>query len=129
MAAFIRGITQSVDEHSIEQTIARVAPYRKKADLDMPLDSLPPLSFTTTDWRSAKLAHFDFGIGQPVAYRCLYNAVVENMMILYPPHRGTKTSEQGIEVMLPFESHAVDVLLQDPDLRKWFEYRGVEVAS
>lgn len=127
VASFIRAITNSVGQHSIEEVMTRIAPIRIKAGLDMPLDSLPPMSFTTTDWRSAKLAELDFGIGEAMAYRCLYTTVVENMMIIYPSHKSTKTEEQGIEVMLPCEAHSIQQFLQDLDLAKWFEYRGVEV--
>jgi hypothetical protein len=127
IALFIRAITNSVGQHTIDEVLAKIAPIRDKSCLDMPLDSLPPLSFTTTDWRSSKLCDNDFGVGQAMAYRCLYDTVVENMVILYPPHRSNRAIDQGIEVMLPFETHAVGMLIEDPDLREFFEFRGIEV--
>jgi hypothetical protein len=127
IALFIRAITNSVGQHTVDETLAKIAPIRDKSCLDMPLDSLPPLSFTTTDWRSAKLCDNDFGIGEAMAYRCLYDAVVENMVILYPPHKSVEGRDQGIEVMLPFETHALDMLTKDPDMCKYFEFRGVEL--
>jgi hypothetical protein len=93
----------------------------------MPLDSLPPLSFTTTDWRSSKLYDNNFGVGEPMAYRCLYNVVLENMIILYPPHKSSRTVDEGIEIMLPFETKSLDMLTEDPDIKKYFEFRGIEL--
>jgi hypothetical protein len=127
IAVFIRAITSSVGQHTIDETIAKIAPIRDKSCLDMPLDSLPPLSFTTTDWRESRLCDNDFGIGQPMAYRCLYNTVVENMVILYPPHKGNEGIDQGIEVMLPFETQGMDMLLKDPSIMEYFEFRGIEL--
>lgn len=129
IAAFIRAITDSVQERALHETVERVGPIRDKSDLDMPLDSLPPMSFTTTDWRNSRLCDNDFGVGQPVAFRNLSSTVVENMIVLYPPHKGEAGQAQGIEVLLPFETHALDMLINDPDILKYFEYRGVEVAS
>ncbi|CAO2648460.1 Nn.00g077270.m01.CDS01 [Neocucurbitaria sp. VM-36] len=127
MAVFIRAVTFSVGQQTLDETMAKIGPIRDKATLDMPLDSLPPLSFTTTDWRNSKLCANDFGIGEPMAYRCLYKSVVENMIILYPPHKGRKGADEGIEVMLPFETHATDMLIKDRDMRKFFEFRGIEL--
>ncbi|KAK4494427.1 hypothetical protein PRZ48_014725 [Zasmidium cellare] len=39
---------------------------------------------------------------------------------------GSEVGEQGIEVMLPFETKNIGLLLEDKDLRKYFEFRGVE---
>ncbi|KAH7396372.1 acyltransferase [Pyrenochaeta sp. MPI-SDFR-AT-0127] len=129
IAVFVRAITHSVGQHTLDETMGKVAPIRDKSNLDMPLDSLPPMSFTTTDWRNSKLCDNDFGIGQPVAYRCLYNTVVENMIILYPPHKGYNGKSGGIEVMLPIETHAIGMLMDDPDIKKFFEFRSIEVKG
>ncbi|KAH8711859.1 acyltransferase [Phaeosphaeriaceae sp. PMI808] len=127
IAVFVRAVTNSVGQHTLDETMAKVAPIRDKSKLDMPLDSLPPTSFTTTDWRSSDLCNNDFGIGEPVAYRCLYNTVVENMIILYPPHKGYKARGGGIEVMIPIETHAIDMLMDDPDIKKFFDFKSIEV--
>ncbi|KAJ4369764.1 hypothetical protein N0V83_005528 [Neocucurbitaria cava] len=129
MAVFVRSVTFSVGQQTLGETIAKIAPIRDKSNLDMPLDSLPPLSFTTTDWRSSKLCAHEFGVGEPMAYRCLYKSVVENMMILYPPHKRSEATDEGIEVMLPFETHATDMLINDRDMRKFFEFRGIELSG
>ena len=87
------------------------------------------MSFTTTDWRSSRLCDNDFGIGQPVAYRNLSDTVIENMIVFYPPHKGNKGTDQGIEVLLPFETHAMDMLLKDPYMTTYFEFRGIEAGG
>jgi hypothetical protein len=129
IAAFMRTITTSVTEETLEKTLAKVAPIRDKSNLDIPLDSLPPMSLTTTDWREAKMCDNDFGIGRPMAWRNLSDTVVENQMILYPPHNGNGNIQQGLEVVIPFETHAVDMLLEDADMKRFFEFRGFEVAA
>lgn len=63
-----------------------------------------------------------------MAYRCLYNAVVQNMVILYPPHKGN-AADQGIEIMIPFETHEIDMIMTDPSIKEFFEFRGIEVRG
>ncbi|KAH8121206.1 acyltransferase [Trichoderma asperelloides] len=129
IATYIRAITDSVSEKSLDDTVARFAKIRDKSNLDVPLDSLPPMSFTTTDWRNFRLCDNDFGIGQPMAYRNLTDTVVENMIVMYPPHKGNGGKNQGVEVVLPFEKQSVDLLINDPIMKEYFEFRGIEVED
>lgn len=129
IAAYIRAITDSVSEKTLDDTVARFAVVRDKSSLDVPLDSLPPMSFTTTDWRNFRLCDNDFGIGQPMAYRNLTDKVVENMIVMYPPHKGNAGKDQGVEVVLPFEKQFVDLLINDPIMKEYFEFRGIDVED
>lgn len=129
LAGYIRAITNSVSQQTLDNTVARFAGVRNKSNLDVPLYSLPPMSFTTTDWRNSRLCDNDFGIGQPMAYRNLTDTVVENMMVIYPPHKGNSSKDQGVEVLLPFETQFLDLLINDAIIKEYFEFRDIEVKN
>ncbi|KAI0194579.1 transferase [Astrocystis sublimbata] len=124
LATFIRNITNSVTEDTLQTTLDAVAPLRDKSNLHVQLESFPPMSLAVTDWRDASVRSADFGFGRPVAFRQLADKVVSNMLIIYPQ----ESTEQGLEVVLPFEKHALDVLHHDQDLEKFFVFKGVEAS-
>lgn len=128
LAAFIRKITNSVNEETLDATLNMVAAIRDKSNLHVRLDSLPPMSLAVTDWRHVDACAADFGFGRPVAFRQLADKVIENMLIIYPRRPVEADPDHGLEVVLPFERHAVDILIKDPDLNKFFAFRGIEVG-
>lgn len=106
-----------------------VAPIRDKSTLYVRLDSFPPMSFAITDWRDAKMCDADWGFGRPVAFRQLSDIVRENQTIVYPASSVSGDPDEGLEVVVPFERHAVDMLIEDPDMKKFFEFRGFEAGA
>ena len=71
----------------------------------------------------------DFGFGRPVAIRQLADKAVENLMIIYPRRTVKSDSDHGLEIVVPFEKHAVDMLIKDPDLNQFFTFRGFEAGA
>jgi Transferase family len=126
IATFIREVTTSATQETLENTLEMLAPFRNKWTLHPRLDAIPPMSLVVTDWRGAEMCEADFGFGRPAAFRQLSDVVIENMMIIYPPLKLEGVSDQGVEVMLPFEKHATDILFQDADIKRFFEFRGFE---
>jgi hypothetical protein len=129
LAAFIRRTTNSVTEKTLDATLNTYAPVRDKSNLNVRLDSIPPMSLAFTDWRDADTWAADFGFGRPVAFRQLADKVVENMVMIYPRRSIDGDPSNGLEVVLPFERHAVDVLIEDPALREFFTFRGFEAGG
>ena len=129
VAAFVRQITNNMTQDTLEATIAKVAPVRDKSNLHFRLDSLPPMSLVVTDWRDADICAADFGFGRPVAVRQLVDKAVENLLVIYPQRTVNGDPEHGLEVVLPFEKHAVEMLIQDPDMNQFFTFRGFEVGG
>ena len=128
VAAFVREITNSMTRDTVKATIAKVAPVRDKSNLHFRLDSMPPMSLVVTDWRGADMCAADFGFGRPVAVRQLAGKAVENLMIIYPPRTVEGDPNHGLEVVLPFEKHAVTMLIKDPDMNQFFTFRGFEAG-
>lgn len=87
------------------------------------------MSFATTDWRAANMCDVDFGFGRSMAFRQLADTVVENQMMIYPPRRVNGDPDHGLKVVVPFEKHAVEILIEDPDMKKFFEFRGFEAGA
>jgi hypothetical protein len=129
IATYIRQITSSVDERLLQGVLATMAPVKDKSTVYLRLDSLPPLSLAVTDWRRATMCDHDFGIGKPVAAKQIADTVNENMVMIYPQRRTQEESDQGLEVVVPFEKHAVDMLIEDPDMKKIFEFGGFEAGG
>jgi hypothetical protein len=132
LASFIRRVTTTATQENLEKTMEMLAPVRDKWLLHPRLDAIPPMSLVVTDWRGARMCDGDFGFGRPAAFRQLSDVVLENMMVIYPPAPGTggkgSAPDQGFEVMVPFEKHALDDLIQDSDMKKYFEFRGIEAS-
>jgi len=91
-------------------------------------DSAPPMSLVVTDWRTAPFCIHDFGIGRPVVERLVSDTVVENAVVLYPP-RVNEGPSPGLEVLVPFETHALQALIDDAEMKEFFEFRGVEATG
>lgn len=128
VAEFVRQITTSATQARLNKTLEALAPFRDKWKLHPRLDAMPPMSLVVTDWRKANMCDADFGFGRPVAFRQLSDIVIENMIVIYPPLEIDKDTDRGVEIMVPFESHAVDMLIDDQDMRGFFEFRGFEAC-
>lgn len=118
-------MTQDATQEALDKTVEMLGSYRRQWALHPPLAALPPTSFVVTDWRSADMCDVDFGFGKPVAFWQLSD-VVEHMTVIYPPMGSNGNADRGVEVMLPFETHATDMLMEDVDMKRFFEFRGVE---
>ncbi|KAI0968597.1 transferase family-domain-containing protein [Xylaria arbuscula] len=131
LAAFIRKVTQSVTSQTMDEMLKTAAPIQDKSTLHVRLDSVPPMSLAATDWRKVLICDEDFGIGQPAAARFIADTVFENMVTLYPtrPSHGSSGSSSGVDVVIPFETHAIGQLIGDTDMIEFFEFRGVEVKG
>ncbi|KAI2616721.1 transferase family-domain-containing protein [Hypoxylon sp. NC1633] len=131
LAAFIRKVTQSVTSQTMDDMLESAAPIKDKSTLHVRLDSVPPMSLAATDWRKVLICDEDFGIGRPAAARFVADTVFENMVTLYPSRtlQSTNGSNTGVEVVVPFENHAVDKLIGDDEMRKFFEFKSVEARG
>ncbi|KAI1178014.1 transferase family-domain-containing protein [Nemania sp. FL0916] len=130
LATFIRKVTNSVTEESLTGMLNAATMIRDKSTLHQRMDSAPPMSMSATDWRKARICDYDFGFGRPVAARLVSDTVFDNMVMIYPPRRGEgiAASSPGIEVVIPFETHAIDLFKDDPEVKEYFEFRGVETG-
>ncbi|KAJ9136640.1 Omega-hydroxypalmitate O-feruloyl transferase [Pleurostoma richardsiae] len=126
MAAYIRMLTDSMNQDALDKALAMLAPVRDKTCLFTRVNSLAPLSTAMTDWRETAICETDFGFAQPVAYRHLFDAVTEGLILIYPP-RKSDNPDEGCEFVLTFETDIVKPVLDDPDLMKYFDFRGYEV--
>ncbi|KAI5862016.1 transferase family-domain-containing protein [Durotheca rogersii] len=133
LAAYIRQITAGVDARTLEGFLAAMTPVADVSAMHSRLDIFPPMSLAVTDWRRATMCARDFGFGRPAAAKQIADVVYENMMMIYPqrpaPEDSAAAADQGLEVVIPFETHAVDLLIQDPDMQKYFEFVGYEAGA
>ncbi|KAL3437843.1 transferase [Aspergillus tetrazonus] len=129
LAAFIRDLTNSVTEDTLKTALTHTARIRDKSNLDMRLDSFPPMSVAVTDWRGADMCAVDFGFsstgtgGRPTAARHVADTVLENMVMIYPTRMGE------VDVVVPFEAEYLDLLLRDEELATMAVFRGVEATK
>ncbi|KAK1564160.1 acyltransferase [Colletotrichum navitas] len=128
LAAYARRMTDSVTGEALAGALRALAPIRNKADLSIRVDSFPPMSVAMTDWRDADVCTADFGFAKPTAFRHLFNpdTVINNIIIVYPPRRGPAGDDEGIELHAGFERELVHQLVDDPEWKKYFEFRGVD---
>jgi hypothetical protein len=129
LATKIRIMTNSMDQAALDQALATLAPVRDKTCLFTRVNSFPPLTVAVTDWRPAAVCETaDFGFARPCAYRHFFDAVTEGLILVYPP-RSSENTDEGCEFVITMENEIVDVVLDDPDLKKFFEFRGYEVKT
>ncbi|KAK3370517.1 hypothetical protein B0H63DRAFT_402672 [Podospora didyma] len=131
LASYIRSLTNSIDQAGLDAALAMLAPVRDKTSLFTRVNSFPPLSLLTTDWRDAKVCErADFGFvggGKPRAFRHFFGDVVtEGLVLIYPPRRVADDTDEGCEFVIAVETEIVDAVLEDEEFGKWFEFRGYE---
>ncbi|GAB1319809.1 Trichothecene 3-O-acetyltransferase [Madurella fahalii] len=126
LAAKIRVMTNSMNQAALDQALAMLAPVRDKTCLFTRVNSFPPLTIATTDWRETAICEADFGFAQPQAYRHFFNEVTEGLILVYPP-RKSDNSDEGCEFVLTIEQDIVKAVMDDADMKKYFEFRGYEI--
>lgn len=125
LAAYIRKLTDGTTEESLTKALEAVAPIRDKTSLFMRINSLPPMSIAVTDWRDTCIFEADFGFGQPKAYRHLFDTVTEGLIMVYPP-RITGDPDEGCELLIACENELIKQVIEDPEMKEYFEFRGFE---
>lgn len=128
LAAKVRTMTNSMDQAALDAALAMLAPVRDKTCLFTRVNSFPPLTVATTDWRDTRICDADFGFARPCAYRHFFDDVTEGLILIYPP-RASGSPDEGCEFVLTVENDIVEPLLADEELTKYFEYRGFEVNN
>jgi len=129
LATYVRQITNDVTESTLDSTIAAFAPISDKSNIYFQGNSLDPMSLVVTDWRDMDMCAADFGFGRPVAFRQLSDRVIENLLEIYPRRQVEGDADHGLEIVVPFEKHAVDMLIEDPDMKRFCTFWGFEAGS
>ncbi|RYP72279.1 hypothetical protein DL770_007981 [Monosporascus sp. CRB-9-2] len=123
-----RQLTNSSTQENLDAMLTQVAAVRDKTTLFLRMDSFPPMSNITTDWRDSKPYDANFGFGKPYAFRHPFDTVTTGYVIVYPERRngGPAGADEGNEILIGFEKDATKGLLEDPEWNKYFEFRGVD---
>ncbi|PGH10769.1 hypothetical protein AJ80_07419 [Polytolypa hystricis UAMH7299] len=127
LASYIRSLTNSATEGSLNKVLDMVAPVRDKTSLLLRANSFPPMSIIMTDWRDSRICEADFGFGRPVAFRHPTSVLAEGIVVIYPP-RPTGDPDEGCEILIALENELIEKVKEDEETRKYFEFRGVETA-
>lgn len=128
LAGYIRMLTNSITQESLDNALDMVAPIRDKSSLHVAMNSYPRMTILTTDWRKTRICEADFGFGRPKAFRHLFDTVTEGLIIVYPP-RNTSNPDEGCELAIAVEKELIDQVVGDPELKEFFEFRGVEAEE
>ncbi|KAF5668354.1 acetyltransferase [Fusarium heterosporum] len=129
LATYIRKMTDSVTQESLDETLEMVATVRDKTSLNIRIDSQPPLSILQTDHRDANITAADFGFAKPVTYRHLLDRITEGVIIIYPPRNQSPESNEGCEFAIFYEKRLAKDLISDSEWGQYFEYRGVDAED
>ncbi|RFU73358.1 hypothetical protein TARUN_8880 [Trichoderma arundinaceum] len=129
VAQYIRQLTNSITQESLDKTLEMVATIRDKTSLNIRIDALPPMSVLFTDHRDACMASTDFGFAKAITYRHLTDRITEGVMIIYPPRSSDPESDEGPEFSFFYEKRLAQDLIEDPEFSKYFEYRGVDAED
>ncbi|KAK3682981.1 transferase [Podospora appendiculata] len=136
LARTIRSVTCTATQSRLATLLQTVAPIRDKSAIALGLNSASaPLSLFTTDWRETAICEADFGFGRPRAFRHLFDVVTEGLVIVYPPRREPESSsddgedDAGCEFVISVEKEIIPRLVEDDEMKQFFEYRGVEVEG
>lgn len=128
LASKMRTMTNSMDQAALDQGLAMLAPIRDKTCLFSRVDSFPPMTLVITDWRLAAVCEkADFGFARPCAFRHFFDAVSEGLITVYPPRKFGSDTNEGCEFVVTMENEIVDAVLDDSDMKKYFEFRGYDV--
>lgn len=125
LAAYVRMLTNNTTQESLDKALEMVAPIRNKASLFIRINSFPPMTTCTTDWRDTRICEADFGFGRPKAFRHLFDSGNEGLIIVYPP-RNTSNPDEGCEFVIALEKEIAGQVIEDPELKQYFEFRGIE---
>lgn len=125
LAAYIRTLTNNTTQEGLEKALEMIASIRDKASLFIRINSFPPMTLATTDWRETRICEADFGFGRPKAFRHLFDSGNEGLIIVYPP-RNTSNPDEGCEFVISLEKAIAAQVIEDPELKQYFEFRGIE---
>ncbi|KAI1504817.1 hypothetical protein F5X99DRAFT_349835 [Biscogniauxia marginata] len=131
LAWYIRQITNSVTQESLDVTLSAIAPVRDKTALFLRTDSLPPMSNLTVEWRDSRPCEADFGFAKPFAFRHPFDTVTANLAVVYPARTNGAPAgdDEGNEISISFEKELAKDLIEDPEWNKYFEFRGVDAEE
>lgn len=129
LATYVRRMTDSVSQEFLDLMLEQVAAIRDKVALNMLVESQPPMAVSMTDHRDASMIGYDFGFATPVAHRHLFGAASETLVMVYPSRNPSPESDEGCELSIAYEKRLAKDLIRDPEWRRWFEYRGVDVGQ
>ncbi|KAJ4152359.1 hypothetical protein NW754_004152 [Fusarium falciforme] len=115
IAAYIRKMTNSVTQESLDKTLEMVATARDKTTMNIRIDAQPPLSILQTDHRDASVSKLDFSFATPVTYRHLISRVTTGVIVIYPPRDPSPKLAQD--------------LIDDLAWNEYFEYRGIDAED
>ncbi|KAH9909514.1 hypothetical protein F4778DRAFT_775432 [Xylariomycetidae sp. FL2044] len=128
LAWYNRQPTNSTTQENLENMLDQIAMVRDKTPLSLRMDSFPPLSNIVTDWRMSNPYQPDFGFGTPYAFRHPFGDVPPGYIIIYPTriNGGPAGPDEGVELLISFEKELIPNLMADPELIRFFEFRGVD---
>ncbi|KAF5861865.1 hypothetical protein ETB97_012416 [Aspergillus alliaceus] len=129
LASYIRQLTNSVTEESLDKWLDIVATIRDKTSMNIRINSYPPMSILQTDHRDANVTTADFGFATPITYRHLLDCISEGVIIIYPPRTADPDSDEGCEFAISYEKRLAQGLIDDPKWNEFFEYRGVDAED
>ncbi|KAK2603174.1 hypothetical protein N8I77_009652 [Diaporthe amygdali] len=129
LAWFVRQMTNSTTQESLDKTLDAIAPVRDKSVLYLRCDSFAPMYNFTTDWRDSNIAGADFGFAKPYAFRHPMDFVTPGLQIVYPPLSNDPGSDEGPELCVGFEKELTKDLIEDAEWSKYFEFRGIDAED
>ncbi|KAL2865303.1 transferase [Aspergillus lucknowensis] len=129
LAAYIRALTNSVTQESLDAMLNMVAMVRDKSTLNIRIDSQPPMSLLQTDHRDANITGANFGFASPITYRHLLDCVTNGVIVIYPPRTNAANPDEGCEFAIFYERDLAQTLIDDPEWNKYFEYRGIDAID
>jgi len=129
IANFTRQLIDSVTADFVATLLQEHANVRNKQDLSINLASFPPMSMLVSDWRVADFRNLDFGFGEPSCFRHLFGAVPLCQVLVYAPRKGPEGDDEGMEILIAFETELSEQLIDDPEWSKYFEFRGVDESD
>ncbi|KAK1639831.1 hypothetical protein BDP81DRAFT_391885 [Colletotrichum phormii] len=126
VARYVRQLTDSVTQESLDETLKMVAIIRANSSLNSRIGSPPPMPTIVLDHRDANVPSADFGFGKPATYRYLMGRIAEGGVLVYPPRDPSPESDEGPGIAIMYEKELAQTLNEDPEWNKFFEYRGVD---
>jgi hypothetical protein len=129
IASYTRRLADSVTVDLVAGILQEHANVRNKRDLSINLASFPPMSILVSDWRVANLCKFDFGFGELRGWRHLFGGVPPCQVLVYAPRKGPAGDDEGIELLITFETELTQQLIKDPEWSKYFEFRGIDASD
>lgn len=108
--------------------LTQIVSIKNKTSLNRRMDSYPPLSNITTDWRESNPYGADFGFGKPYAFRHPFDTVGNGYIIVYPQRQngGPAGEDEGNEILISLEKAVVQNLLEDAEWSEYFDFRGTD---